>query len=134
MTKVRELRHIEGAVCTHFSSSTHSCAASRTNSKKKSTSQPTLHFGDVCDLDVAKALHTVRNAGEPDSLPPLRRPTPTLQRSSRTLVINVQVLDFPSGAGSSIAPVKQIFAIRRESRKFTVIVRYLGRFASYCLF
>ena len=34
----------------------------------------TLHFGDVCDLDVAKSLHTVRNAGEPDSLPPLRRP------------------------------------------------------------
>ena len=54
------------------------CAASRTNSKKKSTLQPTLHFGDVCDLENAKSLQNVRNAGEPDSLTPIRHPNTDL--------------------------------------------------------
>ena len=46
--------------------------------KKKSTLQPTLHFGDVCDLENAKSLQNVRNAGEPDSLTPIRHPNTDL--------------------------------------------------------
>ena len=69
---------IAGAVYTNFLLSTRPCAASRTNSKKKSTLQPTLHFGDVCDLENATSLQNVRNAGEPDSLTPIRHPNTDL--------------------------------------------------------
>jgi len=33
-----------------------------------------------------------------------------------------------------LAPVEKIFAIRRESQAFTVIVRYIRRFTSYGFF
>ena len=46
--------------------------------QKNSTLQPTLHFGDVCDLENAKSLQNVRNAGEPDSLTPIRHPNTDL--------------------------------------------------------
>ena len=69
---------IAGPVYTNFLLSTRPCAASRTNSKRKSTLQPTLHFGDVCDLENAKSLQNVRNAGEPDSLTPIRHPNTDL--------------------------------------------------------